>query len=257
MIINYYFIYFIILSVCGYVYETCAMIVWKGKWEDRGFLYGPVIPIYGVGALIATIVFTNSFSNASMLIVFVVGVIGSALLELPTSIVLEKLFHASWWDYSSAPLNFQGRISLFSSLGFGVGALIIVYIINPFILPILDNISPLALQIMAYICLAIFSADFAITVTVLSNFEKRLYSLEEYIDAKMSEAINTVNPKKRNLKNALVYTKENIIDNIVERSYKQMDFIHHSAIKKIRKFKNTSSDTINELKDKIKIKVGK
>jgi len=255
--ISYYFVYFIALSFVGYLYETFAMILWHGKWESRGFLYGPIIPIYGVGALIATIVFDIYFPSTSHLIVFIAGVIGSAMLELPTSIVLEKLFHASWWDYSNAPLNFQGRISLFTSLGFGVGALIIVYIINPYILPRISLINPLILEIMSHTFMMLLSADTALTVSVLSNFEDRVYALEETIDAKLSEAINNVNPKGRNVKNAIIYTKENIIDTAVEKAIKSTNKVHHGAIKRIRKFKNTSSETIDLIKDRIKSKIVK
>lgn len=111
MIVLEYFIWFM-----GWVYESLAMTIWTGKWENRGFLFGPLIPIYGFGDITLTIVL--SIYHLSNLQVFILSVLGSVILEISTSILLEKLFHAYWWDYSGVPLNFQGRICLPASLGF-------------------------------------------------------------------------------------------------------------------------------------------
>jgi hypothetical protein len=84
------------------------------KWADRGFLYGPVCPIYGVGAVsltaIAEAVSERSADGYAWWQVFLVSFFGSIILEYVTSWALEKLFHAYWWDYSNMPLNIHGRV---------------------------------------------------------------------------------------------------------------------------------------------------
>ena len=80
--ITTYIIYFFVLSAAGYVYETIAMTIWGGKWDNRGFFYGPLIPIYGAGALGGTLLFTYFIHDNTPLKVFLIGMIASAVLAL-------------------------------------------------------------------------------------------------------------------------------------------------------------------------------
>ena len=130
------FVYFIITAFVGYIYECIAMTVWSGRWDNRGFMFGPVIPIYGVGCLLGFLFFGNIIKEYAIWQAFLAGFLGSAILEYPTSLIMEKIFHTRWWDYSVGPWNIDGRVSLLSSLGFGLGAVIIVYVINPLLVPL-------------------------------------------------------------------------------------------------------------------------
>ena len=89
-----YNIYFIILSFAGYIYECLAMVLWTGKWDNRGFLFGPVIPIYGVGALFGSILFSVYMPEHTPLQVFLIGMFASAILEYVVHYALEKMFNA-------------------------------------------------------------------------------------------------------------------------------------------------------------------
>ena len=113
MIIAAYFVNFIVFSFMGWVWETVYCTFKTKHWQNRGFLYGP---IYGTAAVTAMIVFNfvpvlNTGSLASWKI-FLICAAGSAVIEYATSYVLEKIFHAVWWDYSTVPLNINGRICL-------------------------------------------------------------------------------------------------------------------------------------------------
>lgn len=105
------------------------------KWENRGFLYGPLCPIYGAGGVAITAIadFISAHTDATFTWwqIFLVAFLGSIVLEYGTSWALEKLFHAYWWDYSSMPLNINGRVCFPYSVGFGVAGLIVVYFIAP------------------------------------------------------------------------------------------------------------------------------
>ena len=106
------FVYFIITAFVGYIYECIAMTVWSGRWDNRGFMFGPVIPIYGVGCLLGFLFFGNIIKEYAVWQVFLAGFLGSEILEYPTSLIMEKIFHTRWWDYSVGPWNIDGRVSL-------------------------------------------------------------------------------------------------------------------------------------------------
>ncbi len=253
--LSYYVVYFTIMSFVGYIYECFAMTLWTGKWENRGFLYGPIIPIYGVGSVIGLIVFGQVFTEYTPTFVFCVGFFGSALLEYPTSWTLEKLFHAYWWDYSSAPLNINGRISFFSSLGFGLAAIIIVYIINPHLWPFILNVNNRLIEIISYIIVVIISVDATLTISVLSSFEDKVSIANNYINEYLSNTVENINPSGKNLKEAIKYTKENVIDTGAEKVVDTMNFLYHGAISRIKGFRNSSNEGISVLKSKIKNRI--
>ena len=110
-----------IYSFFGWVYESSFTTLRDGRWQNRGFLYGPCCPIYGVGAVLITQIAekVGSMQNEPMPLwsIFLVSFVGSAVLEYVTSYTLEKLFHAIWWDYSMLPFNLNGWISLLNMCG--------------------------------------------------------------------------------------------------------------------------------------------
>lgn len=192
MSINGAVIYFVALSFVGYIYETIAMSLWGGKFENRGFLYGPVIPIYGIGALLGTLFFMYVMVDAKIWQVFLIGVFASALLEYPTHYILEKVFHQRWWDYTKAPLNINGRICLPAALGFGLGGVIIVFVINPFLIPLINSLNPNLANILALLFIGVFAADFAITIAIISDFEDRLAAMGDKLDDHIEDILSNV-----------------------------------------------------------------
>ena len=104
--------------------------IFYGEYIERGFLNGPYLPIYGFGAILFLITFGDK--KHSLIYIFVLGAILSTLLEYFTASILDVFFHKKLWDYSSFPLNFEGKISLFSSLAFGIGAIFTMKCIKPF-----------------------------------------------------------------------------------------------------------------------------
>ena len=172
---------FFIYSFIGWIYETLFCTVKSGKWQNRGFLFGPACPIYGTGAVAISLVMRAALANGVMLSlwhIFLIAFIGSACLEYVTSWGLEKLFHATWWDYSYLPLNLHGRISLFTSLGFGLAGLLVVHVIAPFTENAVDRIIPIAIELLALCFVFAFAVDLTLTVTVLYHFDKMVVRME-------------------------------------------------------------------------------
>ena len=190
------FIYFVLTAMIGYIYECAAMTLWSGKWDNRGFLFGPVIPIYGVGCVIG-LVFGNVIEDYTMAQVFFAGFLASAILEYPTSYIMEKVFHERWWDYSIAPLNIQGRVSLLSSLGFGIAAVIIVYVINIFLVPVVWEMDLFYARIIGSLLAFVFVTDF-----VYSVYCSKKHIVPAYYD-RMNDSVGSmverINPNGRSL----------------------------------------------------------
>jgi len=101
------------------------------QFVNRGFLIGPYCPIYGVGSVLIIYFLRNNLGD--ILSVYLKSILVAAILEYMTSFVMEKIFHARWWDYSDNKFNINGRICLETLIPFGFLACFLVYIINPFI----------------------------------------------------------------------------------------------------------------------------
>lgn len=113
-----YLLYFFVYSFLGWIIETIYAIFVHGYFVKRGFLYGPICPIYGFGA-VALILLTKKIYKKPF-IKFLIATIAFTLFEYVVSVILEILFGLRWWDYSDDFLNIQGRISLIYSLFWGL-----------------------------------------------------------------------------------------------------------------------------------------
>ena len=165
--ISVYFLYFIIIAICGWFMEITLQLFEKHKFADRGFLIGPYCPIYGVGGLLITLCLTELKEHPIAL--FCVAIVICAVLEYLTSYVMEKLFHARWWDYSNTKYNINGRICLETIIPFGILGVVLIYIVNPFIFNNLMKINPTTLNIIAIIVASVFVIDIGISLKVVLN----------------------------------------------------------------------------------------
>ncbi|QFJ55726.1 putative ABC transporter permease [Pseudobutyrivibrio xylanivorans] len=195
MLVCRYFVYFIIYSFLGWIYETCYCTIHEKTWENRGFLYGPCIPLYGVGATLAQILFVDvpriclNTPAPSYQIIFIGCAVGSFFLEYGTSYVLERRFHARWWDYTDLPLNINGRVCLPFTFLFGIAGIIVTQIIIPPVVEGLSYIPNFAVELLALIFMFIFGMDMALTISALTTFAKEFERINEQINKQMTERI--------------------------------------------------------------------
>ncbi len=196
MIICRYFVYFIIYSFLGWIYETFYCTVHEKAWENRGFLYGPCIPLYGVGATLAQILFVDLpiyySKEPTYLMIFLGCAIGSFFLEYSTSYLLEKKFHARWWDYSDLPLNINGRVCLIFTICFGFAGIIVTQIIIPPIVQFIALIPVVVIELMALLFMFLFGMDMALTISALTTFAKEFERINEQINNQMAERVATL-----------------------------------------------------------------
>lgn len=182
MLIARSFIAFLFFSFCGWLWETLFCTVNSGSFQSRGFLFGPICPIYGVGVLSAQFVFAvieKWTGTLPLLQTFIICVAGGIVIEYFTSWYLEQRFHARWWDYSHMPLNIHGRICLPVSLLFGAVGCFALRIVLPWFASVESLLNPLVLEVISLVAAAIFGADFALTEAVLSELQMKVKELDD------------------------------------------------------------------------------
>lgn len=177
ILLEKYFLIFIIYSIGGWILEEIHCSIAERKIVNRGFLIGPVCPIYGFGGIAITLFLTEFIERP--LVVFWMGILLAAFIEYMTSWVMEKVFNARWWDYSNQKLNLNGRICLKTLVPFGVFGLIVVYIINPFLFEQIYKIPNNTTHIISGILIAIILADFIISMDVVSKVTLNSDKIEE------------------------------------------------------------------------------
>lgn len=154
-------LYFLLFACIGWIMETLYAIYNLGHFVKRGFLYGPICPIYGYGALIL-IMFFYRYKNHNFKLFIYAAVIFS-VFEYSVSYILDAMFAMHWWDYTNEFFNLNGRISIFYSFAWGIIAILFINHIYPFFLKhvniILSKI-PYAMQIiLLYTFLLLFIVD--------------------------------------------------------------------------------------------------
>lgn len=160
-IVSVYFFYFAVYSFFGWICETTYCAIVDRKYVNRGFLKGPVCPIYGVGALIVISILNPVADN--IILLFLCGMILTSILEYFTGFLLEFIFNLKWWDYSEYKFNIKGRVCLLNSVFFGILSVVTVKFINPVIIKIIEGI-PSNISITMFIILFIsFLIDTIIT----------------------------------------------------------------------------------------------
>ena len=165
----YLFILFIIYAIIGWIIEVINSYIREKKFVNRGFLIGPYVPIYAMGALLIIYLLKDYTSN--VLVLFILSSVVCMVLEYTFSFIMEKLFNARWWDYSNRKFNINGRICLETTIPFGIGGAIAVYIANPFFLKLLNKLSHNLVIILGIVLIVIFFTDLIISIVVVSKFK--------------------------------------------------------------------------------------
>lgn len=164
-----YFFLFMLYSLIGWIYETILFSVEEGHFINRGFNFGPYIPIYGFGAVIIMIVISkfivesdenNKFSMRPLKI-FILILVLSTVAELIGSYIMEYSLGIILWDYTDEWMNFQGRISPKTSFIFAAGGTAVYYTIQPLGKKIIDKVSIKGQKIFASFLLILILIDFS------------------------------------------------------------------------------------------------
>lgn len=175
-ILNWFFVY----SFLGWVWESCYVSVKEKRWVNRGFVTGPLCTIYGCGALSVYLLLLPYKGNFFSL--YLGGFFVATLLEYITAWLMEKIFHASWWDYSKQPLNIKGRICLGASLGWGFFTIILFYVFQPIVEKIVDSYPVRAGQIGITIVMCIHLVDLFLSSFAAFELREKLERMDAIFD---------------------------------------------------------------------------
>ena len=182
--------FFVIYSIAGWIIEVVFHAVVKGVIVNRGFLNGPVCPVYGFG-MISVILIYNLIGSDNTFVVFLEGVVFTTLIELIAGFILDKCFHARWWDYSKMPLNLNGYICAGFSLIWGLAVVFVVKLVHVFIYNVTSGLIPekIGWPILIAVC-AVYILDATVTVLTLIGLNKKLEELD-----RISASIKRVSDK--------------------------------------------------------------
>lgn len=173
--------FFLIYSCTGWCLEVIFAAATTGQLVNRGFLNGPVCPIYGFGMVI--VLFTLTPLQDSVLLLYIGGVILPSALELVGGWALYKLYHTRWWDYSDFPFNIGGYICLEFSLLWGVGTLVVMRIVHPVVAGLVDMVPPFVGFVVMCVLYAVYAADVVVTAFAASGLAKTLDAMEQLADS--------------------------------------------------------------------------
>lgn len=162
-----WFLIFIVYSIVGWLLEITVGLLQKHRFVNRGFLIGPICPIYGTGALLITFCL-SSLHNP--IVIFFASVLICATLEYSTSVIMEELFHVRWWDYSDRPFNLNGRICLEALIVFGIGGTLVTLIFSPALYHIFSTLPDVALYTLALIFVVALLADAFLSLYLIKGF---------------------------------------------------------------------------------------
>ena len=175
-------LYFLIYSFGGWVVEVIFHAVALGRVINRGFLNGPVCPVYGFGvlsvfALLNTIQSGGHVMNEGMIFLF--GVVLATAVELIAGWLLDVCFHARWWDYSDKPLNFHGYICLEFSLIWGLAIVMVVKVFQKYVEAQTSHTPATWEWVVVAVLYAVYLTDFIVTVAVIQGLNKKLTRLDK------------------------------------------------------------------------------
>lgn len=175
-LLYYYLAFFMVYSFLGWCVEVIYATIKSGKFLNRGFLNGPLCPIYGFGVVII-LEFLGDYKN-NIFQLFLYSTILVSALEYLVGFLLEKLFHHKWWDYSRMKFNINGYISLAFSILWGVACVLVIRYIHP-IIEILVFKTPLTIGHIIVASLVVLTLiDTYVTVFSVIGLNRRLSRLE-------------------------------------------------------------------------------
>ena len=148
---------FFFYCFCGWVWESCYVSLRQRRWLNRGFLHGPLLPIYGSGAII--ILFVTLPVEDDLRLVWLMGMLAATALEYVTGAVMERLFQVRYWDYSNQKCNLHGYICLSSSIAWGFFSIFLVRFLHPPVGRLLADVPAWLVDPAAIVFTAAFTVD--------------------------------------------------------------------------------------------------
>lgn len=231
--ISQWILFFFWYCFLGWIWESCYVSIKKAcdnkkwKWINRGFLNGPLLPIYGFAAV--SILIGTIHVRDSLGLVYVMGALSATLMELVTGSTMERIFHVKYWDYSNIPLNYKGHICFFVSLFWGCLSVILVEVIHLPIERFLLQCPVVLTEVLAFVLIGSFAYDFNESLRAALDLRDLLEKLTESRAAieRMERRVDAVFafagiPDIEEIKEFPKTKKEQLMDRIEKRRSKRV-----------------------------------
>lgn len=239
----YWILFFFIYAFFGWIWESIYVSVRKGienkrfEFINRGFLKGPVIPIYGFAAIV--ILCSTLSVKESALWVYIYGALAATVMELVTGTAMEKIFHVKYWNYNYLPLNYHGHICLFVSMVWGVLSLVLVKVIHGPIEEMVLGLPETMVEIITYVAVGVFVYDF-------SESLKDAMDMRELLE-KLTESNAAIKRLEKRINAVIAFTPISSLNGMKEISGNTKDAI----LERIESFRNDKVQKLLMLKEKL------
>lgn len=247
--------YFFVYGVLGWCVEVAFAAVKEGRFVNRGFLNGPICPIYGVGVTVVVYFLTPYKDN--LILLYALSTVLVTVLEGLTGYLMDKIFHHKWWDYTNQPLNIGGYVCLIFSLVWGVACVLIVRVIHPVIHKILTFIPhTLGLIMLAVLEICIF-VDLYVTAAGILKLNHQLETmakiaaelheisdkLGENIHEGMMDTMEATEERRKKLEAATAESRKKLeaateegrrkLENVTEESRRKLESVTEEGRRKL------------------------
>lgn len=260
-----YAFYFFLYSFFGWVGETIYCSIGEKKFVNRGFLAGPMCPIYGTGATVFNIClmpFYDKYGTSKWYIIALVILLGMVLadiVEFITSLIMEKLFNARWWDYSNEKFNIQGRICLKHTCYWGIATGLYVYVVHSNLKEWIDSlITPEQMSKIFVIIMIVFIIDLIFAfkaafdirklMDIINKLHDEILKLQKNGEKKINSITGDIRKQVEEFEDAIksktVITKNNKI--YTRRVIRTQKSIKQEIKEKVDFIKSTLKDFMND-----------
>ena len=223
---------FFFYCFCGWVWESCYVSARQRQWVNRGFLHGPLLPIYGSGAII--ILFVTLPVADNLWLVYVLGMLAATLLEYVVGAVMEQLFKVRYWDYTKQPCNLHGYICLTSSIAWGFFSILLVRFIHPPIDRLLHKLPDLLVNPLAGVIAALFIWDTVKSTRAAIDLREVLTKLTEENEELRKLAQKAEAAQARTEEELRAFREKTSLDKYLQ-AYLADELEAHRTAKRVRK----------------------
>ena len=223
------FLIFILFSFIGWISEVIYVGVTSAhKFVNRGFLHGPLCPVYGFGGVVILMLPPSLY--ATWIPLFFASMILCTIVEYFVSWLMEKLFHTRWWDYSHYKIQLNGRICLLNSILFGFLGVVVIHFVYPLMIDLLNSLGQKVINVSGVIILTVLSVDIFFTVRKLVDFANVMKKLKE-----LGETLNSHYGQEEWFKKGSFI---DMINSVIERADNRKEEFNQKILEKIDKVQN-------------------
>ena len=231
--------------------ESIFRSIMEKKIINTGFLKGPICPIYGIGAIIM-FTFLQSLEN-NIVLLFLVSIIILTLWEYIVGVMLEKMFHTRYWDYSDHKFNIQGRICLSNSIYWGVLGVVFVKYIHPNIQNLIQKVDIKLLYFIVTILMVVFIVDMITSIVKIKNIKSTLEKIEE-LNKEIREKIKEIKilPKEIQEKEKLIAAEklQKLVEDLKKRRNRTIKHLYKNVYRLKKAFPAIDTKEIREILNK-------